>query len=176
MQLTGFPLSCFNIIPISLLKMIPLTVKRGTQCRSSQDPTWRKSMAPFHIGINYSTFTGRFNTENSRSFNTPGRLLLNDIKCCLNITSTWGSFTYQQETFSVLFCRLAKIAGDFLTFSCIQAAKLYSPLLRGREVQSFPVAARDSLTSFLFSSRFWTLTVGCFYIVRAKKSWKLFRG
>lgn len=29
---------------------------------------------------------------------------------------------------------------------------------------------------FFSVADFWTLTVGCFYIVRAKKSWKLFRG
>lgn len=53
-----------------------------------------------------------------------------------------------------LFQRIAKTGGGFPVFCCILAAKLRSSHRRGCEVQSSPGAAHDSLTSFLFSSRF----------------------
>lgn len=125
-------------------------------------------LAPFHSTVNDSTSPGTFNTENRHSFNPLGRL--NALKCCVNITSIWVSFTHQQEAVVGLLSRLAEIAGDWLIFCCIQAAKRDSPLLWAVKCKAPPIAAHDSLTSFLFSSRFWTLTVGCFYIVRAKEN------
>lgn len=53
-----------------------------------------------------------------------------------------------------LFQRIAKTGGDFPVFCCIPAAKFPSSHWRGCEVQSSLRAAHDSLTSFLFSSRF----------------------